>query len=364
MSTALHRVTHRRERVAREHLADGSGPVDVVTLTNARGMEVRFLSLGGIIVSVSVPDRDGAFADVTLGYGSIAAYDADDYYLGALIGRFANRIANGRFTLHDREYTLEQNDGANHLHGGTQGFHRAHWTVAPFSDERTGRAGAVLGYTSVAGEEGYPGTLDVRVTYTLTDDDEFIVDYEGTTDAPTPVNLTQHAYFNLAGHDAGDVLGHELTVRASRITPVDATQIPTGELTSVCGTPFDFTTAHTLGERIDAPDAQLHVGGGYDHNYVLDRDASGISFAARLRDPQSGRTLELFTTEPGLQLCTANALSDVLPGKHGRPYGARAGVALETQHFPDSPNHAHFPSSILDPGDAYRSRTIYRFSVT
>ncbi|MBV9880106.1 MAG: galactose mutarotase [Gemmatirosa sp.] len=345
-------------------------PVDVVTLTNAHGMEMRFIAYGGIILSLKAPDRHGVLADVTLGHDSLDAYFADELYFGALIGRYANRIGGARFSLHGREYRLERNEGANHLHGGTAGFHRRTWSVAPFT--REGAVGAVLGLTSVAGEGGYPGTLDVRVTYSLTDANALVVDYRAATDEPTPVNMTQHAYFNLAGHDGGDVLDHELTIVASRITPVDASLIPTGELRSVCGTPFDFSTPRRIGERIDANDDQIRIAQGYDHNFVLDQPSREVpsfvppfapTFAARLREPHSGRTLDVLTTEPGLHLCVANELHQGYVGKHGRPYARRSGLALETQHFPDSPNQPHFPSTIVSPGVPFTSRTVFQFGV-
>lgn len=340
-------------------------PVDAFVLTNARGVEVRFIAYGGVIVSIRVPDRDGALADVTLGHDALDDYLADDRYFGALIGRYANRIAGGRFTLDGVTHALATNDGANHLHGGPGGFHDVLWIVEPFA--RDDATGATLRYTSPDGEEGYPGTLDVRVTYTLTDAGELAVDYRAAADAPTPVNLTHHAYFNLAGHDAGSVLDHELTIHASRFTPVDATQIPTGELRAVGGTPFDFTAPRAVGARIGDDDAQLRHGDGYDHNFVLDHPAAAHgapTLAARLREPCSGRVLEVYTTEPGLQLYSGNVLQGRPAGKGGHVYGRHAGLALETQHFPDSPNQPRFPSTILRPGTTYASRTVYRFSTT
>jgi aldose 1-epimerase len=336
-------------------------PVEAFTLANGRGVEVRFIAYGGTILSVRVPDRDGATADVTLGLDALADYERDRRYLGALIGRYANRIAGGRFTLDGTEHAVTRNDGANHLHGGRRGFHAAVWDVEPFADG--GAVGAALRHTSPDGEDGYPGTLRVRVTYTLTPRDELVVDYHAVTDRATPVSLTHHAYFNLAGHDAGDVLGHELTLAASRYTPVGAGLIPTGELRDVRGTPFDFTAPRALGARIDARDEQLRLAGGYDHNFALDGrgapDAPG--FAARVVEPTRGRVLEVHTSEPGLQLYTGNSLAGVV-GKHGAAYVAHGGLALETQRFPDSPNHSHFPSAVLRPGEEFVSRTVYRFS--
>ncbi len=342
-------------------------PVDVFTLANAAGMEVRFMSRGGIILSVRVPDRDGAFDDVTLGYDALADYEGEPRYFGALVGRYANRIARGRFTMDGAEHALATNNGVNHLHGGPGGFHTRVWRAEPFVDGRG--AGAVLEYESADGEEGYPGRLRARVTYALTAGNALCIDYHATATAPTPVNLTQHAYFNLAGHAAGTVLDHELTLGASRFTPVDETLIPTGELRDVRGTPFDFTAPRRIGDRIDADDEQLGVGQGYDHNFVLDGapadaapDPRGASFAARLHDPASGRVMEVFTTEPGIQFYSGNVLAGGPLGKGGREYGRRDGLALETQHFPDSPNQPRFPSTVLRPGAELASRTVYRFS--
>jgi len=337
--------------------------MDAFILRNANGMTVRFIAYGGSVVSIEVPDRNGRLADVALGYDSEEGYAADRYYLGALIGRYANRIARGRFTLDGHAHAVTVNDGPNHLHGGRRGFHKVPWNVTPFEDGSV--TGAVLSYTSVTGDEGYPGTLSASVMVTLTDDNELGFDYAAVTDEPTPVNLTHHGYFNLAGHDSGDVRGHELMIVASRYTPVDGTLIPTGELRDVRGTPFDFTTPRAIGAAMDANDPQLVLGGGgYDHNFVLDRGASSdeLALATRLRDQASGRVLEVFTTEPGLQLYSGHALGGVV-GKGGLVYGAFAGVALETQHFPDSPNQPSFPSTILRPGDGYTSKTVYRFSV-
>jgi aldose 1-epimerase len=330
------------------------------TLTNTHGMEVRFIPYGGCIVSIRVPDLDGVFADVTPGYDSLGAYERGGHYYGALIGRYANRIAGARFDLDGKTYLLTPNEGANQLHGGPGGFHRVTWRVAPLHD---GRVGAVLSHRSDAGDQGYPGTLDARVTYMLTDDNELVVDYSAIADAATPVNLTQHAYINLAGHDAGDVFDHELTLYASHFTPVDAALIPTGEIRSVAATPFDFTTPHRIGARIDESDEQLLIGHGYDHNFVLDpRNPAELALAARLYEPRSGRMLEVLTTEPGVQFYSGSGLDGGPVGKGGHIYGRNSALALETQHFPDSPNHPEFPSTILRPGEEYRSRTVYRFS--
>jgi aldose 1-epimerase len=334
--------------------------MDTYLLRNANGMTVRFIAYGGSVVSIDVPDRHGALRDVVLGYDALAGYENDRRYLGALIGRYANRIARGRFTLDGRAHTVTINDGPNHLHGGRRGFNKVPWDVTPFDEG----IGALLTYTSVTGDEGYPGTLSASVMLTLTDDNALVFDYAAITDEPTPVNLTHHGYFNLAGHDAGDVRAHELTIAASRYTPVDAELIPTGELRDVTGTPFDFRVPRSIGAALDVPDEQLRLGNGFDHNFVLDRssDDEELAFAARLYEPTSGRVLEIHTTEPGLQFYSGVALAGV-GGKGGVVYGANAGVALETQHFPDSPNQSAFPSTILRPGEGYTSRTIYRFSV-
>ena len=338
--------------------------MDTFTLDNANGVVVRLIAYGGAIVSIEVPDRDGRVADVALGYDSLDGYEADRAYFGSLIGRYANRIARGRFTLDGRAHAVTVNDGPNHLHGGRRGFHKVPWDVTPFED--AGSQGALLTYTSVTGDEGYPGTLNVSVMLTLSADNSLTFDYAAIADEPTPVNLTQHSYFNLAGHGAGDIRGHELMIAASRYTAVDSTLIPTGDLREVTGTPFDFRSPRVIGEVIDCDDEQLALGGGYDHNFVLDRGNAGEDdaiLAARLRDPASGRTLEIFTTEPGLQFYSGQALGGLV-GKGGVVYGAHAGLALETQHFPDSPNQPAFPSTILRPGNGFRSRTVYQFSVT
>ena len=333
--------------------------VDVITLATDR-VQLRFLTLGGIIVSLHTPDRDGHFEDITLGYDTVDDYLSDAHFFGAIIGRYANRIANGRFTLGDKEYHLAINNPPNHLHGGPNGFHRALWHAETFTTEH--EAGAELTHTSPAGDEEYPGNVRVRVAYTLTRDNELVVDYTATTDEPTPINLTQHAYFNLAGHDRGSALGHELTLNASRYTPVDESLIPTGELRDVAATPFDFRETRAIGDRIEADDEQLRIGGGYDHNFVLDRNSDEPSFAARLYEPVYGRQLDIFTTEPGIQFYSGNGLGDHVIGKQWRVYARHGAVALETQHFPDSPNQPSFPSTILEPGQELRSRTIYKFS--
>ena len=339
------------------------------TLKSANGMEARVLDYGGIVVSVRVPDRHGRFDDVVLGYDSLADYLRSSPYFGAIIGRYGNRIAGGRFTLDGKTYTLAKNNGPNHLHGGLKGFDKVVWNArqvvwdaAPFQGADS--VGLVFRYTSPDGEEGYPGTVRATVTYTLTDRNELIFDYHATTDRATLVNLTQHSYFNLAGDGKGDILGHVVTLNADRFTPVDSTLIPTGEIRSVSGTPFDFRTPTAIGARIDQDDEQLRYGRGYDHNFVLNKGADGgPTLAARVYEPSSGRLMEIYTTEPGLQFYSGNFLDGTLRGKNGVVYRHRYGFAMETQHFPDSPNKPSFPSTTLRPGEQYRSRTIYKFAV-
>jgi aldose 1-epimerase len=339
---------------------DDGAPVELFTLTNAHGVEVRAITYGGIIVSLRTPDRDGVLGDIVLGFDELEPYLAGTPYFGAIIGRYGNRIGGGTFTLDGETFALAQNDGENHLHGGIQGFDKVVWAGEPFQNDTA--VGVVLAYTSPDGEEGYPGTLDVEVTYTLTDADELVVDYRATTDAPTPVNLTQHSYFNLAGR--GGILDHELMIAASAYTPVDSTLIPTGEIASVEGTPFDFRAATTIGARIEADHPQIRNGLGYDHNLVLDRAGPGLALAARVRERTSGRTLEILTEEPGLQFYSGNFLDGSIAGKGGQLYEHRGGFCLETQHYPDSPNQPSFPSTILRPGEEYRTRTVMAFGVT
>src|SRR5690606_24236624 len=338
---------------------DGTA-LELYTFRNASGMEVSVTNYGGIITSLKVPDRNGALGDVTLGYESIDGYLKSSPYFGALIGRYGNRIGNAQFTLDGTTYKRPANDGPNTLHGGVKGFDKVVWNAEPF--EREGERGVVFTYASPDGEEGFPGTLQARVTYTLTDKNELAFDYHATTDKPTVVNLTQHAYFNLAGDGSGDILGHELTINADRYTPVDKNLIPTGELASVAGTPFDFRTKNTIGARINDDHPQLKAGGGYDHNFVLNRSGDGLVLAARVQEPKSGRVMEVPTTEPGLQFYSGNFLVGSFIRKQGHVYAHRTGFCLETQHFPDSPNKPSFPSTTLRPGEEYTSRTVYTFS--
>ena len=342
-------------------MPDGT-TIESFTLANGRGIEVRAITYGAIITSLETPDRQGQPGDIVLGFDALDGYLKDPPYFGAIIGRYGNRIAKGRFTLDDESYALATNNGENHLHGGVRGFDKVVWDAAPFENQRG--VGVTFRHTSPDGDEGYPGTLAVEVTYTLTSQDELVVDYRATTDKATPVNLTQHSYFNLAGDGAGDILGHVLQLDASRYTPVDAGLIPTGAIAPVEGTPFDFRTPAAIGARIGADDEQLKLGGGYDHNFVLDRTSDGLVHAARVVEPTTGRTLDVMTTEPGIQFYSGNFLDGTITGKGGHVYGHRNGFCLETQHYPDSPNQPDFPSTILRPGEEYRSQTVFRFGTT
>lgn len=317
------------------------------------------MTYGAILVSIRTPDRSGRVADIALGFDSIDGYLTRSRYFGAVVGRYGNRIANGRFTIDGRTYQLPTNNGANHLHGGVHGFDKANWQGEPF--ERDGSVGVAFRHTSPDGDEGYPGQLTATVTYTLTPQDALVVDYTATTDKPTHVNLTQHSYFNLAGEGCGDILDHVLTIHADRYTPVDAGLIPTGELAPVDGTPFDFRRPERIGARIDADHEQLRFASGYDHNYVLN-GGSGLRAAAKVVEPATGRTLKVSTTEPGMQFYAGNHIPTTA-GKNGHVYDRRSGFCLETQHFPDSPNQPAFPSTRLQPGDTYTSTTVFSFGI-
>ena len=334
---------------------------DLYVLSNNKGMQVAITNFGATIVSVKVPDRNGKVADVVLGYDDVKDHESGKAYFGATVGRYANRIAHGEFTLNGTTYTLAKNDGENHLHGGVRGFSKKMWTAKEVS---TGNRPALkFTYVSEDGEEGYPGKLEASVTFTLTDKSELIIQYSAATDKATVINLTNHSYFNLAGQDSGDILSHHLTLYADKFTPVDATLIPTGELRNVKGTPFDFTRAEAIGTRINQSDQQLKFGKGYDHNWVLKKNkVGGLSPAAELYDAQSGRVVDVQTTEPGVQFYSGNFLDGTARGKAGKAYNYRTGLCLETQHFPDSPNHPHFPTTTLKPGERFRSTTIYAFS--
>jgi aldose 1-epimerase len=347
----------RIERKPFGKTADGQS-VELFTFTREGAPTVAITNLGGHIVRVLAPDKAGRAADVTLGYRDFAGYLADKNYFGCIVGRYANRIAKGRFTLDGKSYTLAVNNGPNSLHGGPTGFQTRVWTPKVV----TGPDGDVLELTYVSkdGEEGYPGTLTAKVVYSLRKDGGLVLDYTATTDAPTVVNLTNHAYFNLAGEGEGTILGHEMQIEADAFTPVDATLIPTGTIQPVEGTPFDFRKSVAIGARIDAPDEQLKAGGGYDHNFVLRGKMGELRLVARVREPKSGRVLEVYTTEPGIQFYSGNFLDGTTVGKSGKQYVRRGAFCLEAQHFPDSPNQPSFPPVVLRPGETYRQTTVYR----
>jgi aldose 1-epimerase len=337
-------------------LADGT-EIDQYTLTGAGGAIMKVITYGGIVTELKVPDKDGKLGDVCLGFDNLEGYVKSSPYFGCITGRVANRIANGKFTLDGKEYQLAKNNGPNHLHGGLSGFDKKVWKADPINLK--GVVGLQLKYTSKDGEEGYPGNLNVVVTYSLNEKNEWRIQYTATTDKATPVNLTQHAYFNLAGHDSGDILDHQLMIAADQYTPTDKNFIPTGKIESVKETPFDFTTATPIGKRIKEIKADPV---GYDLNYVL-REGKGLRLAARVTDPKSGRVMEVLTTEPGIQLYTGNFLDGKTKGKGGATYKQYGGFCLETQHFPDSINQKNFPSIVLQPGKTYEQTTVYAFSI-
>jgi aldose 1-epimerase len=334
--------------------------VFLYTLHSKNGMEARITNYGGIVVSLVVPDREGKGADVVLGFDSLTSYIKDSPYFGALVGRYGNRIGKGTFELNGASYKLARNNGVNHLHGGLKGFDKVVWNV----DGQQSKAGKslVLNYLSKDGEEGYPGNLSVKVVYSVTDSNELKIEYSATTDKPTVVNLTHHSYFNLAGAGNGNILAHELFIDADRFTPVDTGLIPTGALKNVKGTPMDFTVPTAIGARINDTYDQLKDGGGYDHNWVLNKTANTFALAARVYEKTSGRVMEVLTTEPGVQFYAGNFLNGTHVGKGGKKYDHRFGFCLETQHFPDSPNIPKFPSTTLNPGQTLTSTTVYRFS--
>ena len=357
-ASSMAQVTPRISLAPFGQTADGKG-IDLITLRNQRSVEIRLMTYGGIILSIKTPDRTGAVDDITLGYDTAAGYFKNSTYFGVIVGRYANRIAKARFTLDGKAYTLPANNGVNSLHGGTVGWDQKVWHAEPF--QNASGVGVVLTLTSPDGDQGYPGEVKAKVTYTLTDDSRLIVDYDATSNAPTVINMTQHTYFNLAGSKATDILGQELMINADRYTPVDDTLIPTGELAPVAGTPFDFRTSTKIGARIDQDNEQLKRGKGYDHNWVLSRTGDGLSLAAIAKDPVTGRTVEVSTTEPGIQFYSGNFLDGTNVGKGGKVYVHRGGFCLETQHFPDSPNQPSFPSTVLRPGGHYTSETVFKF---
>ncbi|KAB2639381.1 MAG: galactose mutarotase [Verrucomicrobia bacterium] len=344
--------------------ADGTA-VNVFTLTNSHGIKLRAMTYGAIVLSLETPDRDGKLADIVLGYNTVDEYIKDTPYFGAIVGRYGNRIANGKFSLNGQDYTLATNNEPGgikcSLHGGLTGFDKVVWKGEGLLN-KDGSQGVKFTYLSKDGEEGYPGNLSLSVTYTLTSKNEWKIQYAATTDKATPINVTQHSYFNLKGEGNGDILGHELMLAAAKTTPVTAGLIPTGKFAPVAGTPFDFTKPTAIGARVTADDEQMKFGGGYDHNWVLDNQSGKLALAAKVYEPTTGRSMEVLTTEPGIQFYCGNFLDGKQTGKSGKKYEFRNGFCLETQHYPDSPNQATFPSVILKPGKALSSTTIYRFS--
>jgi len=333
-------------------------------LRNSRGLEVNVIELGATIVSLKTPDRSGKLADIVLGFDNQEQYLTDSPYFGTVVGRYGNRIAHGRFNLDNHAYQLATNNELHHLHGGDLGFNKKMWQVQKHTNDTNTKNSITLKLVSPDGDEGYPGELTATLTYTLDESNRLTMNYHAITTKPTVVNLTQHSYFNLAGHDAGSVLNHELQINADRFTEIDPTLIPTGQLPSVSGTPLDFRQAVTIGDRINDQHSQMINGGGYDHNWVLNESAAScLDPAAQLYDPKSGRTLTIYTEEPGLQFYSGNFLDSSFTAKNSAVYGCRDAVALETQHFPDSPNNPQFPSTRLNPGDQYQSTTIFEFGV-
>ena len=334
-------------------------PVILYTLKNSHGMEVRAMNYGGIIQAIRVPDRKGNFADIVLGHDTAEGYMPNPPYIGAIVGRYANRIANGTFTLDGKTYNLPKNDGPNTLHGGTtRTFDKVMWESQPIKDKN----GVLFEFLSKDGDDGFPGNLRMKVSYVLTDSNELVIDYEATTDKATPINVSQHSYFNLKGEGNGDILDHEVMINADSFTPVDKNLIPTGELRPVKGTPLDFTKPTRIGTRIDDNYEQLVLAHGYDHNFVINRKGAGMTLAARVYDPSTGRTLEVSTTQPAVQFYTGNFLDGTVTGKEGHVYKRRFGFCLETQHYPDSPNHPDFPNTILRPGETFHQVTAFKFS--
>ena len=358
-------AAHGKGKASVERRRFGTMPdgtqVDLFTLTNVNGLKAQISNYGGIVVSLFAPDRNGNLRDVVLGYDNLDGYLKTKSYFGATVGRYGNRIAKGRFTLDGKEHQLAINNGPNHLHGGLKGFDKVVWKAEPAKTPDA--VGVKLTYLSKDGEEGYPGNVKATVTYWLTNANALRIDYEATTDMATPINLTHHGYWSLAGQGEGEVLGHELMLNADYFTPVDSTLIPTGEIRPVRGTAMDFTKPTPIGARIDQDDEQLRFGRGYDHNWVLNGKGDGLSLAASVVEPTTGRVMEVWTTEPGVQFYGGNFLNGTITGKDGKVYKHRYGFCLETQHYPDSPNKPQFPSTILRPRETYAQTTEYRFSV-
>jgi aldose 1-epimerase len=335
--------------------------VEIYTLRNSHGAQARIMTYGGIVQSLSMPDRHGHFADVVLGYDTLDGYLTNSPYFGALIGRYGNRIANGKFTLEGKTYTLATNNPPNCLHGGLVGFDKVVWTARPM--ETSHGPALILTYVSKGGEENFPGNLAVTAVYTLTDDNELKLEYTATTDAPTVVNLTHHSYFNLAGQGKGNILNHVVYINADTITPVDSTLIPTGKFEDVTGTPFDFRKPTPIGARINAPDPVLQYGPGYDHNWVINKPLGQLGLMAQVEEPASGRVMQVWSDQPGLQFYAGNFLDGTIVGKGGAVYQRRSAFCMEPQHYPDSPNHPNFPTTELKPGETYHNTIIYKFSV-
>ncbi|HGY56729.1 MAG TPA: galactose mutarotase [Caldithrix abyssi] len=357
-STKKEEKTEIKVTVRKYGMADGK-EVNLYTFTNTNGMTAKITNYGAIVQSLTAPDKNGKYEDVTLGYDKLEDYINDKSYFGCIVGRFGNRIAKGKFMLDGKEYTLATNNGPNHLHGGIKGFNKVVWDAEIVKGKDFG--GLKLTYLSKDGEEGYPGNLNCTVIYTLTDQNELRIEYKATTDKPTPVNLTHHSYFNLSGNGKQNILNQELWINADYYTPVDETLIPTGEIAPVKGTPFDFTKPTAIGARINEKNTQLEYGHGYDHNWVLNDADGSLKLQASLYDPASGRLMEIYTQEPGLQFYSGNFLDGSITGKYGVKYTRNYCAVLETQHFPDSPNQPDFPSVILKPGQTYHTETVYKF---
>ena len=335
--------------------------VKLYSLVNENGLSAQITNYGGIVTSLQVPDKNGNFTDVVAGYNSVDKYIEASPYFGCLVGRYGNRIANGKFSIDGQDYTLATNNGKNSLHGGLQGFDKVVWEAQ--AKNTPNGPSLELTYLSPDGEEGFPGSLQVKAVYTLTNDNELKLEFTASTDKTTPINLTHHSYFNLAGPDNGDILDHEVTINADTFTPVNEDLIPLGIFQSVKGTPFDFTKPQKIGARINSHNTQLKFGGGYDHNWVINRSGEGLAFMAKVREETSGRVMEVFSTDPGLQFYTGNFLDSTNTGKNGKAYKHRSAFCMEPQHYPDSPNHKNFPSTLLSPGETYKHTIVYKFSV-